>query len=101
MTKTDAYATFMRMKEDHMKNGQLKLGYNVQISTRNQFIVNYFHHQDPTDTATLPSHLEQFEKLYGQLLQKITADAGYGSEENYTFPEQHSIEAFIKFNTFD
>jgi len=101
MSKTDSDATFMRMKEDHMKNGQLKPGYNVQISTHNQFIVNYSHHQNPTDTTTLPSHLEQFEKLYGQLPQKVVADAGYGSEENYTFLEQHSIEAFIKYNTFD
>jgi hypothetical protein len=34
-SKTDTEATFMRMKEDPMKNGQLKLGYNVQISTSN------------------------------------------------------------------
>lgn len=101
MSKTDSDATFMRMKEDHMKNGQLKPGYNVQISTHNQFIVNYSHHQNPTDTTTLPSHLKQFKKLYGQLPQKVTADAGYGSEENYTFLEEHSIEAFIKYSTFD
>ena len=31
-SKTDKDATFMRMKEDHMKNGQLKLGYNVQMA---------------------------------------------------------------------
>ena len=28
-SKTDHDATFMRMKEDHMKNGQLKPGYNL------------------------------------------------------------------------
>ncbi len=43
-SKTDTDATFMRMKEDHMKNGQLKPGYNVQISTSRQFIVNYTLH---------------------------------------------------------
>nr|WP_316503064.1 MULTISPECIES: hypothetical protein [Paenibacillus] len=32
-SKTDPDATFMRMKEDHMRNGQLKPGYNVQIGT--------------------------------------------------------------------
>jgi len=32
-SKTDEGATFMRMKEDYMKNGQLKAGYNVQISS--------------------------------------------------------------------
>ncbi|WP_408010703.1 hypothetical protein ACJROX_10475 [Pseudalkalibacillus sp. A8] len=40
-SKTDTDATFIRMKEDHMKNGQLKPGYNVQAGTENQFIVGY------------------------------------------------------------
>ena len=52
-SKTDPDATFMRMKEDHMKNGQLKPAYNVQASTNNQFVVNYTVHQNTTDTNTL------------------------------------------------
>ncbi|MED4955155.1 hypothetical protein ABEO75_11230 [Paenibacillus macerans] len=52
-SKTDHDATFMRMKEDHMRNGQLKPGCNVQIGTENQFIVGYSLHQRLTDT-TLP-----------------------------------------------
>src|SRR5690606_8129805 len=40
-SKTDQDATFMRMKEDHMKNGQLKPAYNLQLSTSGQFVVNY------------------------------------------------------------
>jgi len=63
-SKTDTDATFMRMKEDYMKNGQLKPGYNVQISTSKQFIVNYTLHSNPTDTTTLPKHLEQYEQDY-------------------------------------
>jgi transposase len=51
-SKTDPDATFMRMKEDHMLNGQLKPGYNVQISTSNQYI-DYTIHPNPTDTLTL------------------------------------------------
>ena len=36
----------MRMKEDHMLNGQLKPGYNLQISTNNQLIASYsIHHR--------------------------------------------------------
>src|SRR5699024_6175609 len=35
-SKTDFDATFMRMKDDYMKNGQLKPGYNVQIATESQ-----------------------------------------------------------------
>ena len=45
-SKIDTDATFMRMKEDHMKNGQLKPGYNVQIGTENQFVVGFSVHQD-------------------------------------------------------
>src|SRR5690606_29023160 len=59
VSKTDTDATFMRMKEDHMLNGQLKAGYNVQISTCNQFIVNYSNHPDVTNTNKLKYHLAQ------------------------------------------
>ena len=57
----------MRMKEDHMGNGQLKPAYNWQFSTNNQFVVNYTVEQTTTDTATLPAHLEEHEKLYGNI----------------------------------
>jgi transposase len=100
-SKTDPDATFMRMKEDHLQNGQLKAGYNVQISTNNQFIVNYSHHQNPADTTTLPKHIEQFRQLYNQLPHAIIADAGYGSEENYTKIKELGIDPFIKYNCFD
>ena len=56
-SKTDHDATFMRMKEDHMRNGQLKPAYNLQISTNKQFILHYSIHPNPTDTKTLESHL--------------------------------------------
>jgi len=100
-SKTDTDATFMRMKEDHMKNGQLKPGYNVQISTSNQFIVNYTIHPNPTDTTTLGSHLAQHEASFGQAPKVLTADAGYGSEENYVLLEQKKTTAFIKYGMFD
>lgn len=90
-SKTDPGATFMRMKEDHMKNGQLKAGYNVQISTSNQFIVNYAIHPNPTDTITLPAHLAQHEAGFGNAPKVLTADAGYGSQENYTLLEHKEI----------
>jgi transposase len=104
-SKTDPDATFIRMKEDHMQNGQLKPGYNAQISTENQIIVNYTLHQNPTDTKTLKPHLENLKETYGeevfQELQDITADAGYGSEENYDYLEQQELTAYVKYNTFD
>ena len=100
-SKTDTDATFMRMKEDHMQNGQLKPAYNVQISTNKQLIGNYSIHQDTTDTKTLQEHLHSFQKQYGCMPQELTADAGYGSEENYEFMEQNKVEAFVKYNYFD
>ncbi|WP_407933776.1 hypothetical protein [Draconibacterium orientale] len=62
-SKTDTDATFMRMKEDLMNNGQLKPVYNTQISTENQFITGFSIHHRPGDTATLIPHLNQFEAL--------------------------------------
>jgi transposase len=104
-SKTDTEATFMRMKEDHMQNGQLKPAYNTQISTENQIIVNYTMHQNPTDTKTLKPHLEEFEQTYGEEifneLETITADAGYGSEENYDTLEDKGITGYVKYNTFE
>ena len=100
-SKTDTDATFMRMKEDHMLNGQLKPSYNFQISTQEQFILNYSLHQTTNDYQTLASHLEGYEALYQQKPKAIVADAGYGSDENYSLLKANDIEAYIKYNTFD
>ncbi|UXR82258.1 IS1182 family transposase [Staphylococcus sp. IVB6214] len=83
-SKTDHDATFMRMKNDHMKNGQLKPGYNLQIATNNQFILAFGVYSNPGDTRTLPSFLKSTKELYGDIPEYIVADAGYGSEQNYT-----------------
>ncbi len=99
-SKTDPDATFMRMKDDHMGNGQLKAAYNWQISTSDQYIVNYDIYHNPTDTLTLPQHLKQYKDLYGQSPQVAVADAGYGSEENYEYMESEGIEAYVKYNYF-
>lgn len=99
-SKTDPDASFMRMKEDHMKNGQLKPGYNWQISTNNQVIVNYSLHQTAGDTSTFIGHVEDFRNLYNMYPQTITTDAGYGSHENYKYSEDKNITAFVKYNYF-
>lgn len=99
--KTDPSATFMRLKEDHMKNGQLKPAYNVQLSTNNQFITTYSLHHRTTDTTTLISHLEHHHKLFNQTPETVCTDAGYGSEENYGWLENSAITAFVKHSQFD
>jgi hypothetical protein len=100
-SKTDQDATFMRMKEDHMKNGQLKPAYNLQVSSNEQYIVNYSIHQNTNDFGTLKSHLQSHRELHHQTPEVLVADAGYGSEENYQALEQLDIQAYVKYNTFD
>lgn len=100
LSKTDPDASFMRMKEDHMLNGQLKPAYNWQISTQNQYILGYTLHQRPTDTATLPVHMENLKEMLGQMPETLVADAGYGSDQNYEYLESNGVEAYVKFNTF-
>ena len=99
-SKTDPDATFMRLKDDHMQNGQLKPAYNAQISTENQFITHASVHQTPGDTTTLESHLDGFENMYEKQSKEVVADAGYGSEQNYEMLENKQIESYVKYNYF-
>ena len=80
-SKTDTDATFMCMKEDPMKNRELKPGYNLQVASSNQFVIAYDIFSNPTDTRTFIPFLESIQTL--DLFTYIAADAGYGSEENY------------------
>lgn len=98
--KSDPDATFMRMKEDAMLNGQLKPGYNVQIATENQFITNYGIFQRSTDTGTLIDFLESFHKKYGLQSREIVADAGYGSQQNYEYMFSKGMIPYVKYNYF-
>lgn len=95
-SKTDTDATFMRMKEDHMKNGQLKPGYNVQIGVESEYIVGVGLFPNPGDTTTLIPFLERIRNGSGHRHQNVIADAGYASEENYTYLQQQGQKAYIK-----
>lgn len=56
----------MRMKEDHMLNGQLKPGYNVQIGVESEYIVGVGLFPNPTDTTTLIPFLERIRKYHSR-----------------------------------
>ena len=99
-SKTDPDATFMRMKEDAMNNGQTKPGYNVQIATENQFITNYDIFWRPTDQGTLIPFLDSFQARYGKQSGEICADSGYGSEQNYEYMFGNGIVPYVKYNMF-
>ena len=103
-SKTDHDAAFMRMKDDHMKNGQLKAGYNVQIATQNQFIIGYKLFQRPGDTRCFQPFMNQLIEALPKVPTQVIADAGYASEENYLFAmgeEQEPLfELLAPYNTY-
>ena len=100
-SKTDIDATFMRMKEDHMRNGQLKPGYNVQIMVESEYIVGMGIFANPTDTRTLIPFMERVYARTHRRIRKLIADAGYESEENYSYLERSGQEAYIKTTDYE
>ena len=94
-SKTDPDATFMHMKEDHMRNAQLKPGYNVQFGVEGEYITGVSVSSDRSDQLTLIPLLEEM-KNHGIKYRDVTADAGYESEENYSYFEDSETECYIK-----
>ncbi len=100
-SKTDPDATFMRTKDDHLNQGQLKPCYNIQFGTENQFVINYTVHQTPSDMVVFTDHMDDtlglLERIQAPKPKRVGADAGYGSEENYEYLEEKDIEAYVKY----
>jgi hypothetical protein len=96
LSKTDTDATFMRMKEDHMRNGQLKPAYNIQIGVESEYIVGISSHTDRSDVQTLIPFLERIRKHTNKSFHNVVADAGYESEENYTYLADNNQISYIK-----
>lgn len=86
----------MRMKEDHMRNGQLETAYNIQIGVENYFIVQAYVSNDRTDYNTLIPVLEKHKNAFGEILEEVTADSGYCSEKNLLYLKDHKITSYIK-----
>jgi len=95
-SKTDLDATFMRMKEDHMMNGQLKPAYNVQFAVENYFIIHTHVSNDRTDYNTLIPVVEKHKLHFPKLLEEFVADSGYCSEKNLSYLSENEIQAYIK-----
>ena len=96
LSKTDESATFMHLKEDHMRNSQLKPAYNVQIAVDAEYIVAAEIFNDRTDVNTFVPFMEKIKKQLGFKYMYPTADAGYESEENYTYFENNGQKPCIK-----
>ena len=95
--KTDHDATFMRMKSDHMKNGQLKAGYNVGISVSDEYITCVDIYNDRADSTTFIPFLKKYKDLHGFYPKYPVADAGYGSYDNYYFCLENNMELVQKY----
>ena len=100
-SKTDHDATFMRMKEDAMGNGQLKPAYNLQHGVDSEYVTWLTIGPQPTDTTTLIPFLKEAEGYLKFKYKNITADAGYESEENYLFLEENGQFSYIKPNNYE
>ena len=94
-SKTDKDATFMHMKDDHMRNAQLKPGYNIQFAVEGEYITGVDVSSERTDQLTLIPLLNRM-KENGVEYRDVTCDAGYESEENYTYFENSETECYIK-----
>jgi len=100
-SKTDLDATFMHMKDDHMRNSQLKPGYNVQIGVESEYVTGVGVFQDRADTATLIPFLENMKSNLGIKYKNVIADSGYESEENYLYLEEKEQKYYIKPQTYE
>ena len=95
-SKTDTDATFMHMKDDHMRNGQLKPGYNVQFAVNSGFITGIGVFSNRTDFGTLIPFLTYLWHKHGKSYRNVVADSGYESLANYRWLFENGQTAFIK-----
>ena len=100
-SKTDKDATFMRMKEDYMRNGQLKPGYNIQVAVESEYIVGVDISSERSDMRTLIPFLDKIRTNYGRNFDNLIADAGYESEENYDYLKRNNITSYIKPSNYE
>jgi transposase len=96
MSKTDPDATFMRMKEDYMRNGQLKPAYNLQVLVDGGYIVGAHASADRTDYATMVPALDHMHEHLPWKYESYCADSGYDSQQNHEVLEKQEINAYIK-----
>ena len=100
-SKTDPDATFMHMKDDHMRNGQLKPAYNVQIAVESEYVTGVGIFDDRNDIATLIPMLNNMKEKLGHKYLNVIADSGYESEENYLYLEANEQIPYIKPQTYE
>ena len=99
--KTDHDATFMHMKEDHMRNSQLKPGYNIQIGVSDEYILHMDISSERSDYKTLIPFLESYHQWYQSYPRYPVADSGYGGLTNYRFIKENKMEIYQKYSMYE
>jgi len=95
-SKTDHSATFMRMEDDHMQNGQLKPGYNIQLGIEAEYIVGVDVSGNLNDTHALLPLVKRMEEKGRIKHWDETTDSGYETEETYSGMAERKQLAYIK-----
>jgi transposase len=96
-SKTDHGASMMRMKG----TDELRPGYNVIVSSENQFLTNTSVGQNASDSVCFPGHLNKNTNRGEKFVpDNYVGDAGFGSEENYEALEGQNIRNYLKFQSF-
>ena len=70
-----------------MRNAQLKPAYNLQLGVEGEYVTGFDISSERSDQFTLIPLIDKMDKNIGVKYQDVTADAGYESEENYTYFE--------------
>lgn len=100
-SRTDQDATFMRLKEDHMQNQQLKPAYNLQIGVSDEYIIHLMISNERNDFKTFIPFLKTYKTAYGKYPKYPVGDSGYGSLENYRFLKENKIKKYLKYSMYE
>jgi transposase len=79
-----------------MRNAQLKPGYNLQLGVEGEYIVGVDISSERSDQLTLIPFMKRMEAGIGATYKDVTLDAGYESEENYTYFDKKGQTCYIK-----
>ena len=96
--RTDFDATAMCLKEDYYSGlgSNMHAAYNVQLCVSNGLISSFLVTNSRNDLYDFIPTLDKFYKYYGYYPKNVCADSGYGSLYNYAYMDEHSINNFVK-----
>lgn len=97
MAKNDPEAPAMMMKDKL----SIKPGYNVGIATQNGIVTGYEVSDNANDGVSFKSLLVESGGNLETPPQRVCADAGYGTTENYQHLEAQGIESYVKYPGWD